>query len=64
MFYDFAFYALLGFVVASSVKIAGVLVVFTWLVMPAVVATMWVERLTPSLLIAVPIGWVGSIVGM
>jgi len=64
VFYDFAFYALLGFVVASSVKIAGVLVVFTWLVMPAVVATMWVERLTPSLLIAVPIGWVGSIVGM
>lgn len=64
VFYDFAFYALLGFVVASSVKIAGVLVVFTWLVMPAVVATMWIVRLTPSLFIAIPIGWVGSLIGM
>lgn len=64
VFYDFVFYALLGFVVASSVKIAGVLVVFTWLVMPAVVATMWFGRLTPSLLIAVPIGWIGSLIGM
>lgn len=64
VFCDFVFYALLGFVVASSVKIAGVLVVFTWLVMPAVIATMWIGRLTPSLLVAVPIGWVGSLIGM
>ncbi|GIV02921.1 MAG: ABC transporter [Fimbriimonadales bacterium] len=64
VFYDFAFYALLGFVVASSVKVAGVLVVFTWLVMPAVVATFWLDRITPSLFIAIPIGWIGSLLGM
>jgi zinc/manganese transport system permease protein len=64
VFYDFAFYALLGFVVASSVKIAGVLVVFTWLVMPAVVATFWLDRLTPSLFVAIPVGWIGSVLGM
>lgn len=33
VFFDFVFYSLLAFVVASSVKLAGVLLVFTWLVM-------------------------------
>jgi zinc/manganese transport system permease protein len=64
IFYDFAFYALLGFVVASSVKIAGVLVVFTWLVMPAVVAMFWLDAITPSLFVAIPVGWIGSVLGM
>lgn len=61
---DFVFYSLLGFVVASSVKIAGVLVVFAWLVMPAVVAFFFVERLSIAALIAIPIGMLGSFAGL
>lgn len=61
---DFAFYSLLGFVVASSVKIAGVLVVFSWLVMPAVVAFLYVERMIPAVAIALPVGALGSIAGL
>ncbi len=61
---DFAFYALLAFVVASSVKIAGVLVVFSWLVMPAVVACFFCERLIPAALVAIPVGVAASFGGL
>jgi zinc/manganese transport system permease protein len=61
---DFVFYALIGVIVASSVQVAGVLVVFTWLVMPAVVATTWTRTLTGALLLAVPLAWLGSLGGM
>jgi zinc/manganese transport system permease protein len=62
--YDFAFYALLGFVVASSVKIAGVLVVFSWLVMPAVAAFFFAEKILHAAAIAIPVGMVGSLAGL
>jgi zinc/manganese transport system permease protein len=61
---DFAFYSLLGFVVASSVKVAGVLVVFSWLVMPAVVAFLYVSRMIKAVAIAIPVGMIGSVVGL
>lgn len=61
---DFTFYALLGFVVASSVKIAGVLVVFAWLVMPAVVAFFFVERMRAAVPIAIAVGVLGSFGGL
>ncbi len=60
---DFLFYALIGVVVASSVQVAGILVVFTWLVMPAVVATTWTNTINRALLVAVPLAWVGSLLG-
>lgn len=61
---DFAFYSLLAFVVASSVKVAGVLVVFSWLVMPAVVAYFFVDRMRHAVMIAIPIGMAGSVLGL
>lgn len=61
---DFVFYSLLGFVVASSVKIAGVLVVFSWLVMPAVVAFFFVDKLLAAAAVALPVGVIGSILGL
>jgi zinc/manganese transport system permease protein len=61
---DFAFYGLLAFVVASSVKIAGVLVVFTWLVMPPVMAFLWVAKMARAIVIAVPLALVGSFGGL
>lgn len=61
---DFVFYGLLAFVVAISVKIAGVLVVFTWLVMPPVAAFLWVDQMKHSLFIALPLCIVGSLGGL
>ncbi len=61
---DFAFYALLGFVVASSVKIAGVLVVFSWLVVPAVVASLFVRKMWIAACVAIPVGMIGSVAGL
>lgn len=61
---DFVFYALLAFVVASSVKLAGVLLVFTWLVMPPVAALLWIDDLTKAALVAVPISLAGSMAGL
>lgn len=61
---DFAYYGLLGFVVASSVKIAGVFVVFTWLVIPAVIALFFVSRMWVAATVAVIAGWVLSLLGL
>lgn len=64
VFSDFIFYSLLAFVVASSVKLAGVLLVFTWLVMPPVAVLLWTDRLSRAALFAVPLAIVGSISGL
>src|SRR6185295_8182362 len=51
--WDFFFYMSLGFVVTRSVSIAGVLLVFSYLVIPAVVAVLFAERIGVRLVI----GW-------
>ncbi len=51
--WDFLFYASFGFVVTSSVAIAGVLLVFCFLIVPSVAAMMFSERLSRRL----AIGW-------
>src|SRR6266850_4160415 len=43
-FWDFLFYASFGFVVTSSVSIAGVLLVFCYLIVPSVGAMLYAER--------------------
>lgn len=52
--WDFLFYATFGFVVTSSVQIAGVLLVFGFLVIPAVAGLMTTSR--PGL--ALTVGWI------
>ena len=52
-FWDFLFYASFGFVVTSSVAIAGVLLVFCYLVVPSVVAMLFDDRIGRRL----AIGW-------
>src|SRR3954453_22305384 len=42
-FWDFLFYASFGFVVTSSVAIAGVLLVFCYLIVPSVAAMLYAE---------------------
>src|SRR5271165_5184808 len=44
-FWDFLFYASFGFVVTSSVAIAGVLLVFCYLIVPSVVAMLFADRI-------------------
>src|SRR5260370_26777610 len=44
-FWDFLFYASFGFVVTSSVAIAGVLLVFCYLIVPSVAAMLYADRI-------------------
>ena len=53
-FWDFLFYASFGFVVTSSVAIAGVLLVFCYLIVPSVGAMLFADRVGPRL----AIGWI------
>src|SRR5437868_3903706 len=45
--WDFLFYASFGFVVTSSVAIAGVLLVFCYLIVPSVGAMLFADRIGP-----------------
>jgi zinc/manganese transport system permease protein len=62
--WDFFFYATFGVVVTSSVKIAGVLLVFSFLVIPAVCAALLLTNHVPRLLAGWGIGFLGSAIGV
>ena len=62
--WDFLFYASFGFVVTRSVAIAGVLLVFCYLIVPSVGAMLWAKRIGPRLAIAWVMGVVVSMLGM
>jgi len=62
--WDFLFYASFGFVVTSSVRIAGVLLVFTYLIVPAFAAMLLVEGVGRRLLLGWVLGLIGSLVGL
>jgi zinc/manganese transport system permease protein len=63
-FWDFLFYASFGFVVTSSVSIAGVLLVFCYLIVPSVGAMLYSSRIGPRLAIGWTMGTVVSAVGV
>jgi len=63
-FWDFLFYAMFGFVVTSSVQIAGVLLVFGFLVIPAVAGLMATEKPGRALAIGWIFGFAGSLAGL
>ena len=63
-FWDFLFYASFGIVVTSSVSIAGVLLVFCYLIVPSVAAMLFADRLGARLAIGWSMGTVVSILGM
>jgi len=62
--WDFLFYALFGVVVTSSVAIAGVLVVFSFLVIPAVIAFLFTHRPGKLLAIAWSTGTLATVLGL
>jgi zinc/manganese transport system permease protein len=62
--WDFLFYMSFGFVVTSSVQIAGVFLVFSFLIIPATAALLFVEGVRNRLLFGWIFGVVGSLLGM
>jgi zinc/manganese transport system permease protein len=62
--WDFLFYASFGFVVTSSVAIAGVLLVFCYLIVPSVAAMLFAENIGPRLAIGWTMGTVVSGLGV
>ena len=61
--WDFAFYASFGFVVTSSVAIAGVLLVFCYLIVPSVGAMLFAEGIGRRLAIGWTMGTLVSALG-
>src|SRR4051794_30521937 len=59
-FWDFLFYASFGFVVTSSVSIAGVLLVFCYLIVPSVAAMLYADSIRKRLAIGWSIGTIRS----
>lgn len=62
--WDFLFYGTFGFVITSSVQIAGVLLVFSFLIVPAVFAVLFARTLAARLAIGWTLGTVVSFVGL
>jgi zinc/manganese transport system permease protein len=62
--WDFLFYASFGFVVTSSVGIAGVLLVFCYLIVPSVGAMLYADRIGPRLAIGWSMGTLVSALGV
>ena len=62
--WDFLFYALFGIVITSSVRLAGVLQVFSFLIVPALVASVFCQSLKAKLFFGWVFGLVFSVIGM
>lgn len=63
-FWDFLFYASFGFVVTSSVAIAGVLLVFCYLIVPSVAAMLYADTIGKRLAVGWAMGTVVSALGV
>jgi len=63
-FWDFLFYASFGFVVTSSVAIAGVLLVFCYLIVPSVGAMLFTDKVGRRLAIGWTMGTLVSALGV
>jgi zinc/manganese transport system permease protein len=62
--WDFLFYATFGIVVTSSVELAGVLLVFSFLIVPSVCAVLLTRRVGARLLIGWLMGSLTSVAGV
>ena len=63
-FWDFLFYASFGLVVTSSVAIAGVLLVFCYLIVPSVAAMLYADKIGRRLAIGWTMGTLVSALGV
>jgi zinc/manganese transport system permease protein len=62
-FWNFFFYALFGIVVTVSVRLAGVLLVFSFLVVPAIIAFLFADSFGDRILLAWAVGATVSVIG-
>lgn len=62
--WDFLFYALFGVVITSSVSMAGVLQVFSYLIVPSVVSTQFFSSIRARLIFGWTLGFVLSFLGL
>ncbi|HEU4345704.1 MAG TPA: metal ABC transporter permease [Candidatus Binatia bacterium] len=62
--WDFLFYASFGFVVTSSVQIAGVLLVFSYLIVPAAIAALLAHSVATRLAVGWGLGFIVSVAGL
>jgi len=62
--WDFGFYLVFGLVVTSSVRVAGVLLVFAYLIVPAVAAAALSSTPSRRLMIGWAVGALGSVAGI
>lgn len=63
-FWDFVFYALFGVVITSSVSMAGVLQVFSYLIVPSVIGTLFFKTIRARLFFGWALGFVLSLIGL
>jgi zinc/manganese transport system permease protein len=62
--WDFLFYALFGVVITSSVSMAGVLQVFSYLIVPSVVGTLFFKTIRARLIFGWILGFILSFTGL
>jgi zinc/manganese transport system permease protein len=62
--WDFLFYVTFGLTVTASVELGGVLVVFSYLIVPSVTAVLFAERVGTRLAIGWSVATIASAVGM
>lgn len=62
--WDFLFYATFGFVVTSSVEMAGVLLVFSFLIVPAICGVLLANSIAQRLLVGWVAGMLTSVTGV
>ena len=62
--WDFIFYALCGIVITAAVRLAGVIVVFSFLIIPAAISALFAETWKARLIITWTAGTAGSIMGL
>ena len=61
--WDFLFYASFGVVVTTAVKLAGVLLVFSFLIVPSILGVLFARGIRNRLLMGWLAGWLVSVVG-
>lgn len=62
--WDLLFYATFGVVITSSVKMAGVLLVFSYLVIPSVIGVLFCESILNRLIVGWLVGFLVSVLGI
>ncbi|MFQ5718286.1 MAG: metal ABC transporter permease [Acidobacteriota bacterium] len=62
--WDFLFYLTFGIIITFSVEIGGVLMVFSYLVIPACIAILLARSMQVRLVLGWAVGWVGSALGL